>query len=82
MALLPYVTFVLNGDTLMGVPGTYALPSPDDFVWLGEGGGAAVEYKVEKVSHYITRDTMINATTGRETESVNAKIVITVSVVP
>ena len=80
MALIPAVTFVneVGGDTIQITPGCFSLPSPSDFVWLGEVGEALIEYKVEKVSHYFTPSARVNAG-GVTSVDISAKVTITVS---
>ena len=83
MALLPTVTFVLegSGDTVMVVPGNYSLPALDTKVWLGAVGESLVRYKVEDIDQYYTP--IEGQTIGGQTRtSVNGSVTITVSVVP
>ncbi len=65
----------------MVVPGCYALPSLNHFVWLGEAGEVLKEYKVEKISHYYTPSEVVNPITSLSNENVDGTITITVSVV-
>lgn len=83
MALLPNITIVneVGGGVLMEVPGLYSLPSPGDFVWLGEVGEDLTEYKVERIDHKYISDETTNPQTGRVYTGVNGRTTITVSVV-
>ncbi len=80
MALIPAVTYIneASGDTVQVTPGCFSLPSPNDFVWLGEVGEALVEHKVEKVSHYFTPSARVNVS-GVTRVDISAKVTITVS---